>query len=472
LPQLCAFDEAGLDVGPGINVSLGTNATGKPHTMNTPVNAASSLGDVPDNAADPERSTDSPAWYSFVAVDDPPSQQAPSGRAMAPSPGRDPRWLAEVLEGLLRTGRSTAGDLSSSLKERWEVRLAFSEGGEAERRARPSDVEAMLRELALVGWAEVADGRWTSTPAGEVVASSSPVADPARFSLALCRAHEHHNAHVVSRLLGRLWDLSPSLQGAVVFQLPPLIRLPSDRPALEQWLSRALLPWLAALALQTGGLAAPPSPEEVVQRVARSLPEKWEALGPRDQRKRLKDAVTDRLLDLLFGAVVAPRDFWVWQTRMDWAGLTLLARKLPGAGGRVWFPVGAFRRTPSPSFSAIEDISREGVSYHVYAPSGPATEADFAGTLYTVYSDLRRREQVEYVSLLSVRDQVCYLLRIGNGRFEELLQRVFPLALQGELPYAMALEVDLSPADRRRVAGQLPVTIDHVPRYILSMQRR
>lgn len=391
---------------------------------------------------------------------------------MAPSPGRDPRWLAEVLEGLVRLGRSTAADLSSSLKERWEVRLAFSEGGEAERRARPADVDAMLRELALVGWAEVADGRWTSTPAGETVASATPVADPAKFSLALCRAHEHHNAHVVSRLLGRLWELCPALQGAVVLQLPALAKLPSDRPALEQWLAKTLLPWLAALAAQTGGLAAPASAEEVVQRVARGLPEKWEGLGPRDQRKRMKDAVTDRLLDLLFGAIVAPRDFWVWQTRMDWAGLTLLARKLPGARDRVWFPVGAFRRTAAPSFLPIEDIAREGVSYHVYAPSGPETEERFAGTLYDVYSEIRRREQVEYVSLLSVRDQVCYLMRIGNGRFEELLQRIFPLALQGELPYAMALEVDLSPADRRRVAGQLPVTIDHVPRYIVSMQRR
>lgn len=391
---------------------------------------------------------------------------------MAPSPARDPRWLGEILEGLLRLGRSTAGELGSSLKERWEVRVAFSEGGEKERRTQPSDVEAMLRELALVGWAEVTDGRWTITPAGQAHASRGPVADPATFSLALCRAHEQHNANVISRLLGRMWELSPSLQGAIILHLPPWTRLPSDRPSLERWLSGTLLPWLAALAAQTGGLAASPSADEIVQRVARSLPEKWEALVPRDQRKRIKDAVTDRLLELLFGTIVAPRDFWVWQTRMDWAGLTLLARKLPGALGRVWFPVGAFRRTGGPSFLPIEGISQQGLCYYVYAPAGPAAEERFAATLYDVYSQIRRREQVEYVSLLSVRDEVCYLLRIGNGRFEELLQRVFPLALQGQLPYAMALEVDLSPADRRLVAGQLPVTIDHVSRYILSMQPR
>jgi len=247
---------------------------------------------------------------------------------------------------------------------------------------------------------------------------------------------------------------------------------PNDVPALALWLSSALPSWLGAHAAGMSGLTTPDPVDALAEKVVRSLGRGWGSLRPSERRKRLEEALTERLLDLLFGPIVAPRDFWVWQTRMDWAGLTLLARRLPAVHGRVWFPVGAFRRPGNPSFTAIQGLEREGLSFHVYTPDGPEAEERFASVLHDCYVARQQRDRVEYVSLLSVRDHVCYLLRIGNTRFEHLLQRIFPRILHGDLPYAMALEVDLSLADRRRIAGYLPVTIDHTPRYILSMRRR
>jgi len=129
------------------------------------------------------------------------------------------------------------------------------------------------------------------------------------------------------------------------------------------------------------GFVIPDSLDETAQKVERALGAGWEGLLPSLRKKRLEEAMMDRLHDLLFGGIVAPRDLGIWQSRMDWAGLTLVARKLPGGRGQVWFPVGAFRRTGNPSFTPVEGLARDGVVYHVHAPSGLEAEAHFATTL-------------------------------------------------------------------------------------------
>ncbi len=357
----------------------------------------------------------------------------------------------------------------ASLRERREVRIAFTGGTE---RDRPSDVEGRLRELAGLGWIEANGDRWALTEAGKTIVPWAPVADPVRFAWALCLAHEQHNKHVISRLLSRMWEIHPARQGAVVLARPPMTTAPGNQEELRRWVPDTLASWLGRLAREMSGFVLPDSLDETAQKVVRTLGEGWKGLLPSERKKRLEKAMMDRLHDLLFGRIVAPRDLGVWQSRMDWAGLTLVARKLPGGDGQVWFPVGAFRRTGNPSFTAVEGLTRDGIGYHVHTPSGSEAEAHFAATVYDCYRVRQHRDKTEYVSLLAVRDHVCYTLRIGNARFEALLQQIFPRVLRGDLPYAMALEVDLSPMDRRRIAGALPVIIDGTPRYIISMRQQ
>lgn len=399
----------------------------------------------------------------------PSSERFDETRAAAPAPGRDPRRLAELLEEIHRIGPLSVEQMVASLRERREVRIAFTGGTE---RDRPSDVEVRLRELAGLGWIEANEDRWALTEAGKTIVPWAPLTDRVRFATALCLAHEQANKHVISRLLSRLWEIHPARQGAVVLTTPPMTTAPSDKEGLRRWIPDTLSSWLGRLAQEMSGFVPPASLDEIGQKVERALGEGWEGLPPSRRRTRLEEAMMERLHDLLFGRIVAPRDLRVWQSRMDWAGLTLVARKLPGGRGQVWFPVGAFRRSENPSFTPVTGLVHDGLIYHVHTPSGLEAEGHFATTLYDSYRAFQQRDKTEYVSLLAVRDHVCYTLRIGNARFEALLQQIFPRVLRGDLPYAMALEVDLSPADRRLIARALPVIIDETPRYILSMRQR
>lgn len=81
----------------------------------------------------------------------------------------------------------------------------------------------------------------------------------------------------------------------------------------------------------------------------------------------------------------------------------------------------------------------------------------------TVIVRCKKATNVEYVSLLAVRDWTCYGLRISHEVFEQTLQTQFPLALRKEIPYSIALEVDIS-------IQTLPVSATPVPSLLMAVR--
>jgi len=123
-------------------------------------------------------------------------------------------------------------------------------------------------------------------------------------------------------------------------------------------------------------------------------------------------------------------------------------------------------------FRPIEALSANGQVYHLYVPGGSAFEQRFADTLFEAYQQRQQLERVEFVSLPAVRDHVCFRLRISNAIFTATLQALFPRAVRNETAYSMALEVDVTPLERRQLQSRLPIVIDGIPRYIIAMRRR
>jgi hypothetical protein len=342
-----------------------------------------------------------------------------------------------------------------------------------DRRADFRQVGHLRRELERIGWVQYQGRRWSLTAEGAELAKSTPSEVPSVFSLRLCLAGERAFQGVVSRLLERLWALSPQRQGAVLLPKPSLRDVPAQPGALEAWLQDLLRAQRDLLTAQVPGLDPPREmpPPSAAAGMLRRWPH-WEKLAPSRRKSHVLQLVEERMLTWLFGVIAPADEVKVWQSRMDWAGLTLLARWIPGVRGKVWFPVGAFRDRGSPSFVPVAGIEYEGRTYYCYDPTGPEAESSFIDGLYDAYVAAQRLERTEYVSLPVVRDLVCYRLRIAHERFQTLLQRVFPRALGGELPYGLSLEVDIPPNERVRRSASLPIIVDHIPRHIIAMRRR
>ncbi len=330
-----------------------------------------------------------------------------------------------------------------------------------------------MAEERLHGAAESA---WMLSPKGEEILRGQALS-PERLALRWC-VDSNRGEGIVSRLLERLWLLSPSSQGQVIFAVPSTAEPPpADLMDLSEYLlrfyQRLWVPLVQLWCPRWNQVLPEPSLDTtaLAQRSEERLASHWPRFSTEAQRRAaVQQQLNAQLRTFLFGDIAPPEAVETWQRRMDWAGLSL---RLSGeTGGRIWFPVGVFRDKTHPAFQFIPGIASANRTYAVYAPEWSAIRASFADTLFLAYQIEQKLHSTTYVSLLVVRDQVCQQLRLGHFRFVDSLQQAFEESVAGSCPYHISLEVDRTPSELQRQARELPIEIDSAPRYIVAMQRR
>jgi len=374
----------------------------------------------------------------------------------------DPRLFAEVLKEIQLAGATTSRQLSNAITPRIKpLGLSF----EADK------ADKVEYELEKLGWIRRGQNQISLTETGQEILRNKGSLDPFGLARRIATANERQNAQVVSRLLARLWELNPEQQGAVPIPQLGKDELPKRLPDFRYYLLNISPKWIAGLAKTVSGFRPQFEPEALVSRVIDGLKKNWDSQTPSNRLSRSQELIAEYFLDVMFSGIVTPSDVEIWQRRLEWAGLTFLGREIPNVSGYVWFPVGAFREIAAPGFAPEPEIKQGNSAFHVHELA-PEEEPIFAETLFEAYMQRQQIEHVEYVSLMAVRDLVCYRLRIGAESFQRMLQNLFPKAVRGEVTYGMALEVDITPLERRRYRYTIPIIIDGTPRYIISMRKR
>jgi hypothetical protein len=371
----------------------------------------------------------------------------------------DPNNLARIMSVLNRQGPLTARDLSGALTD-MRVNLG------------PDKAETIRREFEFLKWIEPNQSKWTLTERGKDLASMAGAGHFSEFARQLCVDNDRYNQRVVSRLLQRMWQISPDLQGAIIIPKPAFENLPESLDELKKQLQSNLPKWSAALQKQVNNFGGIEHINDFAENIVYGMSARWEKAPLSEKVNRLQTLIGEVFFQAMLGEIISPNDVDIWQNRMDWAGLTHTARDLPGTQGHIWYPVGAFRGQGD-EFTAVPGlVNAENQTFHRFTPSGKRFAEQFMSTLFDGYRQAQKVTNVEYVSLLSVRDWTCYRLRISHEVFEQTLQTQFPLALRKEIPYSIALEVDISHSELARLGNARPIVIDGSPRYIISMRSR
>jgi hypothetical protein len=376
----------------------------------------------------------------------------------------DPRELREILTAAAILGTATVDELTANAKDRALVSFGFEEA------------ESVVREFTRLGWLlDEGHAKYSVTATGVDLTKGHANQWPYVFSRALSLAHEALNGRIVSRILGRLWELNPEHQGAVIIPKPQVPEdLSLDPDSVTAWIESQTPKWLEGLKRQMPGFVPKRQPEEFLMMMHEASVTYKTNMRPTGRaRERFSDTVSEQFLEMMFDGLNLPvRDLEVWRSRLDWAGLTMTVRTLPGVAGWVWFPVGAFRKDAGEDFKLIKELVCQNKPFYVYEPKSQIFETKFLNALYEEYAATSREERVEYVPLTTVRDRTCYRLRIGAATFERVLASVFPKAIRGDVPYGMALEVDITPQERNRLRNVIPIVIDHTPRHIIAMRKK
>lgn len=164
--------------------------------------------------------------------------------------------------------------------------------------------------------------------------------------------------------------------------------------------------------------------------------------------------------------------FDIWSYRGKQFGVIHATEFYPSFHGRVVYPTSVLvSHEPGEDFVQLYDYKDVRLYRHI-----PVRESDqdkFIGSLVTAYYTIRKTQRAYFINLPSLRELVCYHLRISEATFSVLLDKAYKHNLAGDLRVQISLEVDRLPEDTREAyLKQEPVVIDGKPRNIIAIETK
>lgn len=186
--------------------------------------------------------------------------------------------------------------------------------------------------------------------------------------------------------------------------------------------------------------------------------------------KRIRDFWIIYFLSELYGCKFTMSTFELWIYRAKQVGIIHATETYPSINGKLVFPTSVIlHEKATKDFVSIHRYS-SGETLYVHEPNRSGFRDEFVNALVRSYFDLRRVNRNYFVNLISLRELVCYSLKISAHFFEQMLQDIYRLNLLGELRIRISLEVDRLPEETTAMYMKSePVMIDGSYRNIIAI---
>jgi hypothetical protein len=191
--------------------------------------------------------------------------------------------------------------------------------------------------------------------------------------------------------------------------------------------------------------------------------------------KRIRDFWLTYFLQELYKCPYSMTSFDMWGYRARQIGIIQVTESYPFINGKLVYPTSVvLGDVRSDDFSEIYHYS-DGKRLFVHKPTlGDEEESPyknkFVDTLVKGYFDLKRQVRYNFINLASLREIVCFRLKISMHTFEETLNEIYRLNLSGQLKIRISLEVDKLPEETSAMyMKHEPVMVDGSYRNIIAI---
>jgi hypothetical protein len=194
-------------------------------------------------------------------------------------------------------------------------------------------------------------------------------------------------------------------------------------------------------------------------------PEKYNVIT-----KRVRDFWINFFLRDIYGYDASWSTFDRWIYRGKQIGLLHATEFYPNFNGKIVYPTSVLvTHTSSSDFDKLYEYSDRKKLY-IHSPSWENIQEEFVKSLVDGYFDLRRSNRSYFINLPSLRELVCFKLKISERLFETYLDRAYRLNLAGKLAVRISLEVDKLPEETKAMyVYREPVMVDGRYRNIIAI---
>ena len=189
--------------------------------------------------------------------------------------------------------------------------------------------------------------------------------------------------------------------------------------------------------------------------------------------KRGRDYWLNYFLQELYKFPASLNTFEIWAYRGKQMGILHITEFYPDPNlqGRIVYPLSIIAK--SASSNAFEELFLypDGLRLLAHNPTWESIQEAFVKSLHEAYLQLRSSARTYFVSLSSVRELVCYNIKIPEYLFDKFLGFAYRMSFSGDLgKMQISLEVDKLPTETTAMyLKRTPVMIDGKYRNIIAV---
>ena len=163
--------------------------------------------------------------------------------------------------------------------------------------------------------------------------------------------------------------------------------------------------------------------------------------------KRIRDFYLSKILNI-YNYPYSYDTFNIWTERAKKFGILHATDFYPGLNGRIVFPTAILSSDNSPKdFNEVfKYFDNEKLLIH--SPKWDIIEEEFVGSLVDAYFSIKKARRTHFISLLDVKEKVCYRLRISAQDFDKYIAKTYEYSILGKLKKVqLSLEADKLPEE-------------------------
>lgn len=186
--------------------------------------------------------------------------------------------------------------------------------------------------------------------------------------------------------------------------------------------------------------------------------------------KRVRDFWINYFLKDIYNFPYSYSTFEIWTYRAKQIGILNATDFYPNFYGRIIYPTSVISKANhSNDFKSLYKYTN-GEQLFLHKPTDDKAEEKFVENLVKNYFHLKNQTKLYFVRLTSLRELVCYNMKISEISFEQLLNLIYQKNLSGLLRIKISLEVDKLPEDTKSMyLKRAPVMVDNKFRNIIAI---
>ncbi len=190
--------------------------------------------------------------------------------------------------------------------------------------------------------------------------------------------------------------------------------------------------------------------------------------------KRVRDFWVSYFLKELYGYQYSNTTFEIWAYRGKQIGVLHATEFYPNFNGKIVYPLSILSESvKSKDFKPLYKYT-DNIQLLVHEPSwNEKIQERFIDSLFNAYFDVRETARSYFVNLFSVREIVCYNMKISEDFFDRFLGNTYKLSLNQKIKrIRISLEVDKLPEETNAIyLKRAPVMVDGRYRNIIAIDR-